>query len=185
LKLDPYNGQVIDLVRRLRSYKNQSAEREKVLASLQQMEEEVRRNPTNYQAAFNLASTYVSMQQTERAVQILDGILNNPNVPAEAVFAIAQAYSQMNNLGKLEPALERLVKLLPNDADHCYNLAALKAALGKAPEAIQYLTQALDLSAKRRATNPGARDLLADARTNDHFAQLRTLPQFQKLVPPK
>ena len=185
LKLDPYNGQVIDLVRRLRSYKNQSGEMEKMRANLAQQEEEVLRNPTNYPAVFKLVSTYISMQQPDRAVQVLDRVLSNPQVTPEGVLAIAQAFSQMKNYGKLETTLEQLVKLLPKEAEPAYDLAGIKASFGKAPEAIQYLGQALELSARRRATNPGAKDLLADARTNDNFAHLRALPQFQQLVAPK
>lgn len=182
LKLDPYNGQVIDLVRRLGSYQNQSAEMEKLRANMQQLEDEVRRNPSNYQAAFNLASTYVGMQQTDRAVQILDRLLADPHVKADAVLGIAQAFAQMNNWPKLEATLERLVKLMPNEAEPWYDLAALKAALGKKNEALQNLARALELNASRRATNAAAKDLVAALRTDDRFATLRAEPQFQKLV---
>lgn len=184
-KLDPYNGQVIDLVQRLSRFKSQSAEIDKVRTNLQAAEEEVRRNPTNFDAAFKLAQTYVSMGQNDAAMQTLDRILQHPNATAEAVLGIAQAYAQLNNWGKLEATLERLVKIMPNDAEPYYDLAALKAGLGKAGEAIQYLTKALELNAQRRTTNTTVRDLLASARTDERFASLRALPQFQKIIPPK
>ena len=41
------------------------------------MEDDVRKNPANFQAAFNLAGAYLQMQQTNRAVQVLDGVLNS------------------------------------------------------------------------------------------------------------
>jgi hypothetical protein len=47
------------------------------------------------------------------------------------------------------------------------------------------LRQALDLSAKRLQRDPKARDLLASARKEDRFGQLRQSPEFQKLVPPQ
>jgi hypothetical protein len=42
----------------------------------------------------------------------------------------------------------------------------------------------LDLSAKRLQRDPKARDLVASARKEEHFAPLRQLPEFKKLVPP-
>jgi len=189
LKLDPYNAQVKGLVANLRShkqnYKQQAEEMEKNRVHLEQMEAEVARTPTNYQAAFNLASTYAAMQRPDRAAQILDRVLNDPNVQPNAVVALAQAYASMTNWGKLEATLERLVKLLPNEPDPWYDLASLKAVLGKAPDAVQSLTRALELNALRRATNAAVKDLQADARTNPQFAGLRALPEFQKLVAPK
>lgn len=182
LKLDPYNGQVLDLVRRLKSYQGQAAELDKLRANLQQLEDEVRKNPTNFQAAFSLASTYAGMQQADRAAQILDRVLNDPHVDASAVLGIANAYAQMNNWGKLETTLERLVKILPNEAEPWYDLAALKAALGKRAEAYQNLTRALEINAARRATNTTVKDLVAALRTDERFAALRADPQYQKLT---
>ena len=53
---------------------------------------------------------------------------------AEAVLGVARVYQSMTNWAKLETALERLVKLLPNEAESWYDLASLKAILGKAPD---------------------------------------------------
>ncbi len=182
LKLDPYNGQVIDLVRRLKTYQGQSAELDKLRSNLQQMEDELRKNPSNYQAAFTLASTYAGMQQTDRALQVLDRVLTDPNANATAILSLAGACAQLNNWPKLEATLERLVKLLPNEAEPWYDLAALKAALGKQPEAILNLTRALQINAARRATNAAAKDLLGALKADDRFASLRGDAQFQKLV---
>ena len=81
------------------------------------MEAEVRKNPTNFQAALNLASAYVQMQQNDRASAILDGIINNPRVEANAILAVAQAYVAMSNWPKLEAALEKLTKLMPEEPE--------------------------------------------------------------------
>jgi hypothetical protein len=62
-KLDPYNNQVIGLVQNLRGVRKQAADFEQRQNTLQQMEAAVTNNPTNYQAAFNLAITYLQMQQ--------------------------------------------------------------------------------------------------------------------------
>jgi tetratricopeptide (TPR) repeat protein len=255
LKLDPYNGQVIDLVNRLKGYRDSQGEFEKMRSNLQQMESQVRSNPTDYQAAFNLASTYASMQQTAQAMQVLDRVLNDPNADANvlrallqafagmsnparvqmvvakleamvatnpaniravvgiaegyrnmqqperalqvldrafgeakepnAMLEIAQGYAQLGNYPKLEATLERLVEMLPGEAEPYYDLAALKAGLGKSADALKYLSRAIEISDARRATNAAAKNLAASARTDDRFVMLRTLPEFQKIVATK
>lgn len=185
LKLDPYNGQVIDLVRRLRDAVKNSAEFEKMQQNLEQMEAEVRNNPTNFQAAFNLASFYIQAQQPGNAMVVLDGVVSNPQVNAEALLGVANIYIQMQSWAKVEAALERLVQVAPEAPEAWYDLANLRVSLGKHPESIQALTQALALSAKRLQTNPNARNLLLDARTNVFLNPLRPLPEFQSLVSPR
>ncbi len=43
----------------------------------------MRKNPADFQAAFNLAGAYLQMQQTDHAVQVLDGVLNSPQADAK------------------------------------------------------------------------------------------------------
>ncbi|MCX6923958.1 MAG: DUF2723 domain-containing protein [Verrucomicrobia bacterium] len=218
LKLDPYNGQVRGLVENIKSYKKQSAGIEQARTNFQQMEDEVRKNPSDVQAAFNLAGAYLQMQQTNRAVEVLDGVLKSapadlnalrglvqaytsfghlgglqrtvdklealPTPDAGAVLSLAQAYAALGNVPKLEATLEKLTKLMPASPEGWYDLAVLKARIGKQADAITALRQALDLSAKRLQRDPKARDLLANARKEDTFGPLRQLPEYQKLVPP-
>jgi len=255
LKLDPYNGQVRGLVESIRTYKKQSPGVEQAQAAFQQLEDQVRKNPANFQAAFDLAGAYLQMQQTDRAVQVLGGVLDypqadagafrglvqayhsfgntaglqksvdklealvranpanaqaavglaegyrhlqkpeaamraldqafsDPKLDANAVLSIAQAYAALGNVAKLEASLERLTKVMPANPEASYDLAVLKAGLGKPAEALPALSQALDLSNKRLQQDPKARDLLANARKEERFGLLRQLPEFKKLVPP-
>ena len=55
----------------------------------QQMEAAVTNNHTNYQAAFNLAITYLQMRETNRAVAVLERIVNNPRVDPSALIVVA------------------------------------------------------------------------------------------------
>ncbi|MEY2427210.1 MAG: hypothetical protein QOJ40_95, partial [Verrucomicrobiota bacterium] len=185
LKLDPYNGQVIGVVNNIQDFKKREAEAARNQQNFQQLEKTVLENPTNFQAAFNLAGAYLQMQQTNAAVAILDRILNDPHADANAVLAVAQAYVSIGNFQKLETVLERLVVVAPGSPEAWYDLAALRATLGKSAEAIEALRRALDLSAKRHAQDPKAHDLTAQAQTDGRFAGLRQLPEFQKLVAPK
>jgi tetratricopeptide (TPR) repeat protein len=184
LKLDPYNDQVAGLMNQLEDIKKQSAARSQVEDQLQQMENEARNNPSNFQNIFKLAQFYFQMHQTSRVIELFDQAVANPSIPPGDIGMIAQFYAQTGNLPKLEDTLEKLTKVLPNQPEPFYDLAALKTVLGKNNEALQDLRTSLNLSAARLKTNPGARDLLAEARKDQRFDSLRNLPDFQKLVPP-
>jgi len=85
---DPYNAQVVGLVKNLQGYKKQAADMNQgqQAQALQQLERTVQANPTNYQAAFNLAAAYLQMQDTNRGDRILDRVLNDPHVESNAVW---------------------------------------------------------------------------------------------------
>ncbi|HYG33390.1 MAG TPA: DUF2723 domain-containing protein, partial [Clostridia bacterium] len=185
LKLDPYNGQVAGLVNNLQGYKSQMGNLAPApINDFQVLEEEVKKNPSNAQAAVDLAIILSQQpQQTSRVTQLLDSVLANPSAPAGAVIRVAQLYGQMGNWVKLEESLEKLVKAAPDSAEAWYDLAALKANLQKNAEALPALKQAIELGAKRMKSQPGARDLAAEARRDDRFAILRQTPEFKKLVP--
>jgi len=249
LKLDPYNGAVINLVNQLRGWKKDRAGSS---SALQQLEKTAEQDPANFQAAFNLASAYLQMQQVDRAVQVLDRVFNNPRVDAGALrgvmeayasfnrpklqsavdslqarvqanptnlqFAIglaegyrqlqqpdkavamldqvvnspsvnsstlllvADSYNRMNNFPKLETALDKLVKIAPDLPEGWYDLAAMKARLNKQPEAISALGRAIELSDKRHKIDSKARDLRTDVQKDAQFTALRQTPDFLKVV---
>jgi thioredoxin-like negative regulator of GroEL len=258
LKLDPYNGQVIGLVKNLQDIRRQQAEGGPVPGpaqpqpSFEQMEQAVREHPEDFQAAFTLAGSYLAQHQNDRALPILQRVLNNPNVngPAlralveiyssmsntaglesvvaklrpqlqtnrenvetavilsqayralqkntealqtldgvmnasnpspTALFLAAQEYAAMHNVEKLETALEKLVKSVPDSVESWYDLAALKATVNKNQESLEALRHVFDLSAKRRRTDPKAMDMIAQAKTDPRFAAVRNLPEYSKL----
>src|SRR5205085_5463386 len=102
LKLDPYNGQVIDLVTRLQAWKKST---------------EAPPNQANLQAMFNQAANYLQAQQTNRAVEIFDRVLNDPRAEPQAVLFVAQRFAELNNYPRLEAALDKLVKVAPDQPD--------------------------------------------------------------------
>jgi tetratricopeptide (TPR) repeat protein len=181
-KLDPYNPQIAGLVDQLKAMKNQPNEVAVLQNQAALLESELQSNPNDFQKAFDLAQIYMRFQQVDRVIVVLDGVLNNTNAPAAAVMGVVQAYAQMNNLPKLEPALERLVKVAPNEPANWYNLAVLKATLAKNAEALQALRQALDLNAKRLPSGTNF-DLRTEAEKDPHFNALRATPEYKALFP--
>ena len=184
-KLDPYNEQVTGLIKNLQDYKKQNDERSKAISQIDVMENTARTNPNDVHNLIGLGVTYAQMQQTNRAVELFDQALTSTNLTYPDAGAIAGYYSQMNNLPKLTQALEKLAALAPDQPEPHYDLAALQAYLGQTAPALTNLKIAINLSNERLKTNPAARNLLAQARTDAHLNSLRALPEFAKLVPPQ
>ena len=188
-KLDPYNSQITGLINQITNIQAQIASNTQVTTRLQQMEAEVHEHPTNVQNLLVLGSAYYQMQRTNDAVVLFDQALTNPALSYNEVAAIAQLYSRLGNgyLDKLDTALQKLTTISPEPVrpEAYYDLAALKVMLGKNSEALDNLRAAMDLSAKRLQHDPKASDLAAINRSDPRFDSLRSLPEFQKIVPPK
>ena len=183
-KLDPYNDQTKNLVAQLEQFKKQADERAQAQGQLQQMQNEARTNPSDFQNIFGLANIYLQMQQTNLVVGLFDQVLTNPQVSPKEAAAIAQFFAQIHDMPKVETALDKLVSLAPDQPEPLYDRAALKAIENRPDEALQDLRAALDMSAKRLLTNSSAHNLLDETRKDWRFNSLRNLPEFQKLVPP-
>jgi tetratricopeptide (TPR) repeat protein len=143
LKLDPYNGQVIDLVKRLQDFKQQQSQRAEMNPQLVQnlpaQEKAVKDNPDDFQAAFNLASSYLQLQQVDQAMKILDGVLNNPKANPMAYRALVQAYASFNRQDGLQNVIAKLEPLVKQNSTN-YDAAA---GLGEAYHHLKQSTQAV------------------------------------------
>src|ERR1041385_2407768 len=182
LKFDPYNGSIISLVEQLRGMKSGPNAKAQVESEIAKLETELKANPNDFQKAFDLAARYMQLQQTDRVMGILDSVVKNPQAPANAIFGAAPAYAHLNNLDKLEGALQRLVVLAPTEAEAWYNLAATQATRGKSKEALQDLRRAPALSDLRRAANTNAHNLRDEVERDNHFTTMRGTPEFQALL---
>ncbi|HEX3800305.1 MAG TPA: DUF2723 domain-containing protein [Verrucomicrobiae bacterium] len=181
-KLDPNNANVEGLVRQLGELKSQHSTPAQPQANLQQLEKEVADNPTNFQAAFSLAADYIQAHQEQRALQILDQVLDNPKVDQNAVMFLAGAYVQMRNYPKLEAALSKLTQLEPHSPEAWCDLAAMRSVLGKTNQALQDLRRTLEENSARLSQDPKASNLLLNIRNDQRFAPLHPLPEYQQLV---
>jgi hypothetical protein len=182
-KLDPYNGQVVKLVKDLHSFKQQAAAMA-LSRNLPALEKAVHDNPSNFAAALSLANTCIQMGQTDRALATLDGLMAVERPDPAVMVGVAQAYARLGNWPRLEAAIERLVKTSPTSPEAWYDLAALKASLGKTPEVLPALKRSLELSADRLRSDPKARDLMAEVRKDARFDAVRSTVEFKALVPP-
>ena len=62
------------------------------------------------------------------------------------------------------------------------DLAALKVLTNKRAEALATLKTALDLNARRLATQPNASNILKVVATDPRLAPLRERPEFQQMI---
>jgi len=188
-KLDPYNEQITGLINNVKSYKTQMVGNaqafSQAVSQIDGMEAMARTNPANVQNLVMLGTVYLQRQQTNQAIAIFDTALDRPELDAQQAQAIAVTYAQMQDLGKLDKVLRKMVTISPAEPEPRCDLAALEAITGRTTEAMSDLKLALDLNSKRLAKNPSAPDLVKAVRNDPRFAAIRSLPEFQKLVPPK
>jgi len=185
LKLDPYNAQVIGLVSNLQSIRSQQTSGAPPRSELQRLENEFKNQPANPQVALGLAQAYLQVQQTGRAVQVVDGLLSQPSLPPAALVQLAQFYGETREWPKVENSLEKLVQVAPESPEAWYDLAGLEANLGKSNQALPALVKALELSAARHQKDSKALNLSDAARGDGRFASLRETAEFKRLVPTK
>ena len=182
LKLDPYNGQVADLVRRLGEIESQQTQMRQANTGLTQLQQQWNASPTNLQLGLNLAANLLQLRQTNAAISALDRVLASTNLDSGVVLACAQAFLQMNNLPKLEAALQRLTTVTPESPEAWYDLAAIKATLGKQEEAVKALKQSVQLSDVRLVTTPTAKNLRNEVVKDARMASVRSHPEFQNII---
>ena len=178
-KLDPANGGLENLVRELEKMKTQVGGMS--TDAMAQAESAFRLNPTDLANAGALAQMYAQQGRTSDVLRIADTILAIPNANAQMISFSAQVYQQLPDYVRLEKALERWTKVTPTP-EAWLDYAAAQSVLGKRPEAITSLKQALVMSADRRKTNPAAENLAASLLNDQRFAALKGTPEFQQLM---
>jgi tetratricopeptide (TPR) repeat protein len=148
-KLDPYSRQAIDVVKHLQEIKKQQDEVNPHQSTFAQMEQAAQDNPTNFQAAFNLAAAYLQAQQPARALEVLDRLLNHPQADANALRTLLLAYASIGNSNGLERTVARLEafgRTHPTDFSAAIGLAEGYRQLHKPEAAIRTLDQVVSHS---------------------------------------
>jgi predicted Zn-dependent protease len=149
---------------------------------LVELQQQWNASPTNLQLGLSLAANLLQLRQTSAAIATLDRVLAATNIDSGAVLACAQAFLQMNNLPKLEQTLQRLTTVTPESPEAWYDLAAIKATLGKRDDSVTALKQSVLLSDARLEKMPSAKNLRNEAVKDARLATLRTHPDFQEII---
>ena len=171
---DPDNGAIQSLVEQLQGMKQSPmSAMHPTGKSLPELEQEYQERGTNLQTAFNLVGGYMQNQNTGRAMELLDKILEGASNDANAVLTVAQAYGQLGNLGRLEAALSTLVRILPGNPEAWYDLTWVQAAVGKTGAALQSFSNAIRLSDERLVQQPKAKNLRQVAAQDPRFNAVR------------
>jgi tetratricopeptide (TPR) repeat protein len=151
-------------------------------ADLAKLEQAVRDNPNNFQAALGLAQIYLQMHQGSKTIEVLDAILSNTNANAAALNGVVGLYYHLQDFPKLELTFEKLVQVQGDVPENWYNLASLQAVMGDNAAALTNLRRALEVSDKRLASDPKALNLRLRAPTDQNLARLTNSPEFQSLI---
>jgi Flp pilus assembly protein TadD len=173
------------LVDQLERYRQGASTLNQMQTQIAKYEETFRTNTTNLSAAFALVSGYLSLQNTNEAYHVLDTLVANPHADPQILLSVARAYVDLNLYGRSEPALRKLVTLIPDNPEIWYDLAGSQASQRKVAEAVESLRLAIQFSNRRLATNPGATNLQVRAAGDDRFQSLRGQADFQSLIAPK
>lgn len=170
-KLDPFNAGILDLVRRLEDWKSQRAG-----LNPAQLEKQVELNPDDFQAAFNLASTYLQLGQANRAVQLLDGLLNNPRANTPVLRALLQAFTSLNNTSQIQATLDKLAsRFHANPPDLAAGVAL--AENYRAQQKPDLATQTLDEIARDSNLDPNTAFEMAQ-----QFAAMSDYPRLEAIL---
>lgn len=153
--------------------------------NLGKLESAYREKPTNARAAFDLVSAYIMVGRSNEAYRVLDELVGSTNVDAGTLLSVARAYVELGTYARSEPALRKLVTLMPQNPELWYDLAGAQAGMNNRTSAVESLRMALQLSAQRRAADPGATNLQTVAVADARFLPLHGTPEFQALVAPK
>jgi tetratricopeptide (TPR) repeat protein len=149
------------------------------------MEATARTNPADARNLITLGGAYYQMQQTNRAVELFHQALDVTNLSLADITTLAQCFAQLSDFPRLKVCLEKMTALVPKQPGPRYDLAALESVMGQAANSLQDLKLALQLNAALRVSEPTAPDLITNLPNDPRFNPVRSLPDFQKLLPAK
>jgi thioredoxin-like negative regulator of GroEL len=170
-KLDPFNSSISDLVTRLELWKKQRGE-----FNPASQEKNLERNPDDFQAAFNLASSYLQLGQGDRALEVLERVLKNPHATPPVFHALLQAFGTLNSTSQIQATVDRLAAQFhanPPDLPAGAVLAEGYHALQKPELALQTLDQVAN------ATNLDASTAFEVAQ---QFAAMADYPRLEAIL---
>jgi len=91
-----------------------SAPQDQMAQQLGQLEAMVKENSNNLQAVYQLALGYAQTQQPDKALALVDRLLNDPKADNTSLLFAAQICNSLNQLPRVEQALSRIARTQPN-----------------------------------------------------------------------
>ena len=124
--------------------------------------------------AFELANIYRNMNLTALFDNLTSRILQQGDLPPQYIIEIARMYAEMQRIDQFIGALELYVKRDPGQPRIWLDLAAAYSVTQKRGESVRAL---------RRAIEIGGETIRDAARRDQRFDPVRSMPEFQALVP--
>lgn len=194
--LDPFNPQMRSLIEeldRIRASQAGIPQQSQPVAvtppaagqlpqQIAQLETLVKQNSNNLQAVYQLAMSYAQAQQPEKALALVDQLVNNPAADNSSLLFAAQIANQLGQLSRVEQALSRIAQSSPDNPEVWFDLAGVQALQKKETQAIDSLRVALAGSTKRLAKDPNAPNLHTNALVDSRLNNIRQSPAFQRLI---
>jgi Flp pilus assembly protein TadD len=171
--LDPDNRGIAELLNQLKAYKDTPASAASAIPSTSLSPQELKANLTNLESAFNLASSLFNSGRSNEGVDVLNTLVEGPNVDARTLVSVAQAFQQLQRIDRMEATLERYTRLLPESPEAWYQLAAVQAVQFKSSSSAGSLRKAFELSDLRRATNASLPNLRTQVVADPRFDPIR------------
>jgi len=193
-KLDPFNGQIENLIVELTRIRGSMPRGSGALmpppaptaAVMQEqintLETRFKAQPDDLNSGMQLATLCLQAQQPQKAIETLDRVLTNPAADANMLTVAANSYMQLGAVANVENALQLLVKKVPDNPESRFHLAAIQAIQNKTPQALESLSNALQQNAARLSRDAAAPNLYSSATADTRLASLRALPEFQRLM---
>ena len=190
LKFDPANGQIkglMDELERIRAQNGGGSASQQGMPADSPAPNAASSAALQLQQTFQAAASLIAAQQTNQAIAIVDTLLQTGSNDPNSMLAAAQLYNQMFQFPKAEQALSHYARLLGEQPEAWFDLAAMQAILNKKSEAIASLKSALLFEVKRRGkaapgSPPSQHNLLDLAKSDQRFAPMRESPEFKAML---
>ena len=140
----------------------------------------VARKPNDFTTVASAAQAYAQLKRPQEAARLLNTLLQQPTLDANALTTIAHLFSEIGDVVHLEITLSKLTTIIPESPEAWYDLAAIRAVMGtKNQEALKALSKAIQLSNARLAKDPNAGNLIKTAEGDNRFQALKKLPGYE------